>query len=82
MNRSKTSSTHTTSDPSGIEPAVAMSARAMYRALSVKGMRSDEAANLTAVANGLSPVESGWSIQEIGRLLFLRHLVDHEHIRG
>jgi hypothetical protein len=80
MNSQTTPSTARTSEPSGIEPAVAMTAREMYRQLSAKGMHSDEAANLTAVAHGLAPIENGWSIREIGRLLFLRHLLEHDHI--
>ena len=46
-----------------------------YRRLGSKGLRPDEAGNLTAYLHGLSPVESGWQVGEIERLVFLRHLV-------
>ena len=46
-----------------------------YRLLGSKGFRPDEAGNLTAYLHGLSPVESGWDVGEIERLLFVRHLV-------
>jgi hypothetical protein len=46
-----------------------------YRLLGSKGLRPDEAGNLTAYLHGLSPVESGWGVGEIERLLFVRHLV-------
>jgi hypothetical protein len=47
-----------------------------YRLLGSKGFRSDEAGNLTAYLQGLSPVKGGWAVEEIERLLFLRHLVE------
>ena len=47
-----------------------------YRLLGSRGFRSDEAGNLTAYLHGLSPVEGGWAVGEIERLLFLRHLVE------
>jgi hypothetical protein len=47
-----------------------------YRLLGSKGFRSDEAGNLTAYLQGLSPVKGGWAVGEIARLLFLRHLVE------
>jgi hypothetical protein len=40
------------------------------------GFRSDEAGNLTAYLQGLPPVDGGWAVGEIERLLFLRHLVE------
>jgi hypothetical protein len=46
-----------------------------YRLLGSKGLRPTEAGNLTAYLHGLSPVESGWNVGEIERLLFVRHLV-------
>jgi hypothetical protein len=46
-----------------------------YRLLASKGLRPDEAGNLTAYLHGLSPIESGWDVGEIDRLLFVRHLV-------
>jgi hypothetical protein len=44
--------------------------------LGSKGFRSDEAGNLTAYLQGLTPVKGGWAVGEIERLLFVRHLVD------
>ena len=49
-------------------------ARATYRLLGIKGLSPAEAGNLTAFLNGLEPVEGGWTIGQIERLLFLRHL--------
>ena len=46
-----------------------------YRLLGSKGFRPDEAGNLTGYLHGLPPVESGWRVGEIERLVFLRHLV-------
>lgn len=48
---------------------------ATFRDLRVKGFAADEAGNLTAYLNGIRPVEGGWTLGEIDRLLFLRHLV-------
>jgi hypothetical protein len=48
---------------------------AIFRDLRVKGFAADEAGNLTAHLNGIRPVEGGWKVGEIDRLLFLRHLV-------
>jgi len=47
-----------------------------YRLLGSRGFRSDEAGNLTAYLHGLPPVNGGWAVGEIERLLFLRHLVE------
>jgi hypothetical protein len=47
-----------------------------YRLLGSRGFRSDEAGNLTAYLHGLSPVKGGWTVGEIERLLFVRHLVE------
>ena len=50
--------------------------RVTYRLLGSRGFRSDEAGNLTAYLYGLPPVNGGWAVGEIERLLFLRHLVE------
>ena len=47
-----------------------------HRLLGSKGFRSEEAGNLTAYLQGLSPVKGGWAVGETERLLFLRHLVE------
>ena len=51
-----------------------------YRRLGSRGFRSDEAGNLTAYLHGLPPVEGGWAVGEIERLLFLRHLVERGNL--
>ena len=50
--------------------------RATYRSLTVRGFAPREAGNLTAYLAGLEPVERGWTIGEITRLLFIRHIVE------
>ena len=57
-------------------------ARAIYRQLGSIGMRPAEAGNLTAYLNGLTPVEGGWTIAEVERLLFARYLVDRGWLRS
>ena len=56
--------------------------RATYRLLNARGLGHDEAGNLTAYLCGLTPVAGGWRLVEIERLLFLRHLVEHGHLRS
>jgi len=51
-------------------------ALATYRDLGAKGLAPAEAGNLTAYLRGLRPVDHGWTVAEIDRLLFLRYLVD------
>ena len=46
------------------------------------GMRPAEAGNLTAYLNGLTPVEDGWTISEVERLLFVRYLADRGRLRS
>jgi hypothetical protein len=58
------------------------SALTTYRQLGARGMRSAEAGNLTALLHGLPPVQSGWTIGEISRLLFLRYLAETHRIEG
>jgi hypothetical protein len=54
--------------------AIRRPARATYRQLAMRGLTPGEAGNLTAYLNGIGPVGSGWTIGQIERLLFLRHL--------
>jgi hypothetical protein len=53
---------------------------ATYRDLGAKGLAPAEAGNLTAYLRGLRPVDQGWTVGEIDRLLFLRYLVDRGHL--
>ena len=46
------------------------------------GFQPTEAGNLTAYTYGLAPVKSGWTTDEIVRLLFIRHLVKGQVIRS
>lgn len=47
---------------------------ATYRQLLLKGLRADEAANLTAFLCGLDVGAGRWTLTEVNRLLFLRRL--------
>jgi hypothetical protein len=49
---------------------------ATYGDLGAMGLAPTEAGNLTAYLRGLRPVDQGWTVAEIDRLLFLRYLVD------
>jgi hypothetical protein len=51
-------------------------ALATYRDLEAMGLAPTEAGNLTAYLRGLRPVDQGWTVAEIDRLLFVRYLVD------
>jgi hypothetical protein len=60
----------------------AAAAGATYRLLSARGLRRNEAGNLTAYLYGLPPIEGGWRLQEIERLLFTRYLVEQGHLKS
>ena len=62
--------------------AARLPARAAARFLASNGFRPAEAGNLTAYLHGLAPVEGGWTADEIERLLFVRHLVERQWIKG
>ena len=47
--------------------------RETYRALVVRDFRSTEADNLVAYLNGLAVHDVSWTLNEVNRLLFLRH---------
>ena len=49
-------------------------ARSTYRQLVSKGLEPNEAANLTALVNGISVGAQPWAINEVSHLLFLREL--------
>ena len=48
--------------------------RETHRALIRQGLESNEAANLVAYLNGLRVGDASWTLGEINRVLFLRHL--------
>ena len=51
--------------------------RLVVHGLQRTGMSRAQAGNLVALAEGLAPARSGWSIAEIDRLRFVRWLVDN-----
>jgi hypothetical protein len=53
-----------------------------FRRLRIAGLTATQAGNLTARLSGLAPVRTGWSVNEIERLLFLHTLVDSGRIRS
>jgi hypothetical protein len=63
-------------------PAAQQSARATYRLLALRGLTPAEAGNVTALALGLGPIDGGWTVREIERLRFVRHLVASGRIAG
>ena len=56
--------------------------RATFRSLTVRGFAPREAGNLTAYLAGLRPAEPGWTIAEVNRLLFIRHIVERGLLRS
>jgi len=48
--------------------------RAAYKVLILRGLGSTEAANLVAYVNGLGVGEVSWTLHEVHRILFLKHL--------
>jgi hypothetical protein len=52
------------------------------RELVAQGFTSTEAGNLAAYLIGLGRTNDGWTIDEIERLLFVRHLVSRQRIRS
>lgn len=46
------------------------------------GCTPTEAANLLGVSVGLRPVPAGWTLREIERLRFARHLVESGQLSG
>jgi hypothetical protein len=65
------------------EPALPVAApEVTFRRLRIAGLTAAQAGNLTARLSGLSPVRTGWSVNEIERLLFLRSLVDSGRVRS
>lgn len=62
--------------------AAAGDVRADLQYLTAQGFQPTEAGNLTAYLIGLAPVERGWTVDEIERLLFTRHLFERRHIKS
>lgn len=61
----------------GVSPETAAGdVREASRYLTEQGFQPTEVGSLTAYLNGLAPVEGGWTVDEIARLLFVRHLVE------
>ena len=54
---------------------------ATSRHLQQCGLSLTEAANLTAHLSGLPVVKSGWTIHQIGHLLFLRSIVETHRLK-
>ena len=52
------------------------------RELVAQGFTPTEAGSLAAYLFGLAPADGGWTIDEIERLLFVRHLVSRQRIRS
>jgi TctA family transporter len=48
--------------------------RETYRALIRSGFLATEAANLVAYLEGLRVADASWTVNEVTRILFLRHL--------
>ncbi|HEY6057940.1 MAG TPA: hypothetical protein VIV06_07895 [Candidatus Limnocylindrales bacterium] len=62
-------------DAVGAWPA-APDVRATYQRLLIGGLTPGEAGNLTARLAGLRLCSSGWTLQQIEHLVFLRSVVD------
>jgi len=58
-----------------VEEATVQPLRTTYRRLRLAGLTAREAGTLTGHLAGLRIVPSGWSIEEVERLLFVRELV-------
>jgi hypothetical protein len=52
------------------------SPRVTYRRLRMAGLTTAQAGNLTAHMSGLRIARSGWTLQEVEGLLFVRSMVD------
>ncbi len=49
--------------------------------LQLCGLSMTEAANLTAHLSGLPGVKSGWTVRQIGHILFLRSIVETRRLK-
>ena len=71
-----------TTDPEPVITAMAHSAAADYRSLLMAGLTAREAGTLVGHLNGLGQVRSGWTIAEVGHLLFVQELVRIGRLRS
>ena len=62
-------------------PAATCRSRRRRGASSCAACRSAEAANLTAHLSGLPGVKSGWTVRQIGHILFLRSIVETRRLK-
>ena len=58
--------------PESVEPPVAASLKATYRALLARGLEAGEAANLTAVLHGLPSAGFRWTLPEVEAVVHRR----------
>jgi hypothetical protein len=58
-----------------LTPAAPAAARTLVWHLESDGWTEREAGNLVALAHGLRPVRSGWTVREIEHLRFLQSMV-------
>jgi len=68
-----------TRGPAGSRPS---GATVSVRLLRAQGFTESEATSLAALAVGLAPVRSGWTLAEVNGLSFLRWLVGHGRVRA
>ncbi len=61
----------TTTPPTSAERLITLST---YRRLLMRGLTTDEAANLTAFMCGIPLADVHWSLRQINHLLFLRQM--------
>ncbi len=65
-----------------LAPLVFDDVPAALRELVGQGFTSTEAANLAAYLFGLARTDDGWTMDEIERLVFVRHLASRRRIRS
>jgi hypothetical protein len=66
----------TTEEPARSRPSPDI----MFRRLTIAGWGPREAGNLTAHLEGLPPARFGWTVREIGHLLFLRRMRESDRL--
>lgn len=69
-------------NPTASPSSAPSAARAMLWRLESGGWTQREAGNLVALAHGLRPVRSGWTVREIEHLQFLQTMVRTGRIAG
>lgn len=58
------------------------SVRTLYRRLLIMGYSKEDASNMIANLMGLGPLEHGWSVKELQKLLFLKYLIVEDKVKG